>query len=99
MNKTTRILVISGALAVAAVAAYQLIPALKDLAKSLRTLQLMVDTEDDLDDEPEEFVVTKVSDPEVLRRIDEAIEKYPEGWISRERPKRHPEPEDAPLAE
>jgi len=94
MNKTTRILVISGALAVAAVAAYQLIPALKDLAKSLRTLRLMVDTEDDLDDEPEDFVVTKVSDPEVVRRINEAVDKHPEGWVTRERPVRRSVPEN-----
>jgi len=93
MNKTTRILVISGALAVAAVAAYQLIPTLKDLARSLRTLRLMVDTEDPDKDEPESYQVT---DPEVLRRIDEAIEKYPEGWVTRERPVRKPVPEEDP---
>ncbi len=95
MTKTTRILVIGGALAVAAVAAYQLIPVLKDLAVKLRALQLMTDTEDP-DDEPEDYQVKKISDPEVLRRIDEAIEKYPEGWVTRERPVRHPVPEDDP---
>jgi hypothetical protein len=84
MNKTTRILVIGGAVAVAAVAAYQLIPTLKDLAKSLRTLRLMVDTEDNLDDEPEDFVDTKVSDPEAAQRINEAIEKHPDGWVTHE---------------
>jgi hypothetical protein len=91
LNKTTRILIISGAVAVTAVAAYQLIPALKDLAKSLRTLRLMVDTEDDLDDEPEDFVVTKISDPgaaqhinEAVQRINEAIEKHPDGWVTHE---------------
>jgi|KBSSwiStaDraftv2_1062776.scaffolds.fasta_scaffold11571_9 phage-related baseplate assembly protein len=93
MNKTTRVLIIGGAVAVAAVAAYQLIPALKDLAKSLRTLRLMVDTEDPDEDEPESY---RVSDPEVLRRIDEAIEKYPEGWVTRERPVRKSVPEDDP---
>ena len=81
MNKTTRVLIIGGAVAVAAVAAYQLIPALKDLAKSLRTLRLMVDTEDPDEDEPESY---RVSDPEVLRRINEAVDKHPEGWVTHE---------------
>jgi hypothetical protein len=81
MTKTTRVLVIGGTVAVAAVAAYQLIPALKNLAENLRTLQLMVDAED-LDDEPEDYQVK--SDPEVLRRINEAVDKHPEGWVTHE---------------
>ncbi len=71
MTKTARVLIIGGAIAVAAVAAYQLIPALK----------LMVDAED-LDDEPEDYQVK--SDPEVLRRINEAVDKHPEGWVTHE---------------
>jgi hypothetical protein len=93
MNKTTRILIIGGAVAVTAVAAYRLIPVVRDLAAAVRTLRLVVDTESPDEGEPEDFVV-KVSDPEVLRRIDEAIEKYPEGWITRERPVRKSQPSD-----
>jgi hypothetical protein len=90
MTKTTRVLIIGGAVVVTAVAVYRLIPELKKLAESLRQLQLLVDAEE-FQNEPEDYQVT---DPEVLRRIDEAAKKYPDGWITRERPQRHPEPSD-----
>jgi hypothetical protein len=51
-------------------------------------LQLLVDAEE-FQDGPEDF---EIKDPEVLRRIDEAMKDHPEGWIARERPQRHPEP-------
>ncbi len=78
MTKTARLLVIGGAVAVAAVVAYQLIPALKNLAENLRTLQLMVDAEDP-DAEPEDY---QVGDLEAIQRINEAAEKH--GWVTHE---------------
>jgi hypothetical protein len=90
MTKTVRVLIIGGAVAVTAVAVYRLIPELKKLAESLRQLQLLVDAEE-FQDEPEDY---QIKDPEVLHRIDEAMKKYPDGWVTRERPQRHPEPSD-----
>jgi hypothetical protein len=93
MTKTARVLIIGGAVAVTAVAVYRLIPELRRLAESLRQLQLLVDAEE-FQDEPEDY---QIKDPEALRRIDEAMEKYPDGWIARGRPQRHEPSDDEPL--
>jgi len=93
MTKTTRALIIGGSVVVTAVAVYRLIPELKKLVESLRQLQLLVDAEE-FQSDPEDYQVKKIGDPEVLRRIDEAMKKYPDGWVTRERPQRHPEPSD-----
>jgi len=90
MTKTTRVLIIGGALVVTAVATYRLIPELKKLAENLRQLQLLVDAEES-QDEPEDY---QIKDPEILRRIDEAMSTYPDGWITRERPVRKTDPSD-----
>lgn len=95
MTKTTRIALVAVGLVAAGVAAYRLIPALKQLSANLRRLQLILeDIENSEDEESGEMYRVgsiDITDPEILRRVDEALKDHPEGWITRERPVRHSE--------
>lgn len=87
MNKTTRILVITGAVVGAAGAVYLLVPAIQELADNLRRLRLVVEDVDDADEESGEMYRVgsiDITDDEIKRRIDEALKDHPEGWVTHE---------------